>query len=143
MSDTMTEAKSIPHDDTEKKSLQEDTQTSDDSNKGTGNDSDSHADDDYPDGGLRAWLVAAGAAGIFFCTMGYANTFGVFQAYYMYHQLPEHSADEISWIGSIQTFFMLAMGAVGGPLFDRYGAWVRLISLFPSSPAFFFLSLSP
>jgi hypothetical protein len=133
MSDTMTEAKSVPHNDVEKKSLQEDTQTSDDSNKD--NDNDNNTDDDYPDGGLKAWLVAAGAAGIFFCTMGYANSFGVFQAYYMYHQLPEHSADEISWIGSIQTFCMLAMGAVGGPLFDRYGAWVR--------PRLFFLVLVP
>lgn len=31
---------------------------------------------DYPDGGLRAWSVAVGAAGVLFCTFGYANAFG-------------------------------------------------------------------
>jgi hypothetical protein len=30
----------------------------------------------YPDGGARAWFVAAGAAGILFSTFGYANAFG-------------------------------------------------------------------
>lgn len=30
----------------------------------------------FPDGGARAWSVAAGAAGVFFCTFGYVNNFG-------------------------------------------------------------------
>jgi hypothetical protein len=33
-------------------------------------------DFDFPEGGLRAWSVAAGAAGVLFCTFGYANAFG-------------------------------------------------------------------
>ncbi|KAK2053119.1 riboflavin transporter MCH5 [Colletotrichum caudatum] len=64
------------------------------------------ADDDFPEGGTRAWLVAAGTAGILFCSLGYTNSFG------------------ISWIGSIQAFLVFASGAVGGPIFDRYGAWI-------------------
>ncbi|KAH6889185.1 major facilitator superfamily domain-containing protein [Thelonectria olida] len=79
---------------------------------------------DFPDGGLRAWLVAAGAAGAFFCTLGYTNVFGIFQAYYMFNQMPERSADDIAWIGSVQAFLIFATGAVGGPLFDRFGAWL-------------------
>ena len=79
---------------------------------------------EYPEGGLQAWLVAAGAAGSFFCTLGYTNVFGIFQAYYKFNQLPDTSADAIAWIGSIQSFLIFAIGAVGGPLFDRYGAWV-------------------
>jgi hypothetical protein len=31
---------------------------------------------DFPEGGFRAWSVAAGAGGILFCTFGYANAFG-------------------------------------------------------------------
>lgn len=31
---------------------------------------------DFPDGGVRAWSVAAGAAGVLFCTFGYINAFG-------------------------------------------------------------------
>lgn len=87
-------------------------------------DSQAEDQDEFPDGGLRAWLVAAGSAGAFFCTLGYTNVFGIFQAYYMFNQMPEQSADNIAWIGSIQAFLIFAAGAVGGPLFDRYGAWV-------------------
>jgi len=31
---------------------------------------------DFPDGGARSWSVACGAAGVLFCTFGYANAFG-------------------------------------------------------------------
>lgn len=31
---------------------------------------------DFPDGGTRAWCVAAGTAGITFCTLGYLNSYG-------------------------------------------------------------------
>lgn len=30
----------------------------------------------FPEGGARAWFVAAGAAGVLFCTLGYVNSFG-------------------------------------------------------------------
>lgn len=79
---------------------------------------------DYPDGGLRAWSVAAGTASIMFCTLGYTNSFGVFESYYMENQLKNESADNIAWIGSLQSFLILATGVIGGPLFDRYGAQV-------------------
>lgn len=75
---------------------------------------------DFPEGGFRAWSVAAGAGGILFCTFGYANAFGyalhsfvcslhkltlssVFQEYYMSHQLSSESPSSISWIGSLQS----------------------------------------
>jgi hypothetical protein len=77
-----------------------------------------------PDGGIKAWLVAAGAACIFFSTLGFANSFGVFVEYYLSHQLRGQSADKVAWIGSVAVFVQFAAGAVGGPLFDRYGAWV-------------------
>ncbi|OCL14295.1 MFS general substrate transporter [Glonium stellatum] len=77
-----------------------------------------------PDGGLRAWLVAAGGACIFFSCLGFANSFGVFQEYYMVHQLRHESRDKIAWIGSLSAFVQFAAGAIGGPLFDRFGAWI-------------------
>ncbi|CAI7583883.1 unnamed protein product [Penicillium glandicola] len=77
-----------------------------------------------PDGGLQAWLTTAGAACTFFAALGFANSFGIFEEYYLSHQLKDQSADKIAWIGSLSTFLQLASGAVGGPLFDRYGAWV-------------------
>ncbi|EEP76862.1 predicted protein [Uncinocarpus reesii 1704] len=79
---------------------------------------------DFPDGGTRAWAVALGTAGIAFCTLGYVNSFGVYQAYYESSQLRGHSPSQISWIGSTQAFFVFGGGIVGGPLFDLYGAKV-------------------
>ncbi|KAK4937113.1 hypothetical protein LTR10_022165 [Elasticomyces elasticus] len=77
-----------------------------------------------PDGGLEAWLVAAGAACVLFSTLGYVNAFGVFQEYYMTHQLRDKSPDDVAWIGSLTAFLQFAIGAVSGPLFDRYGPWI-------------------
>ncbi|RJE27029.1 Major Facilitator Superfamily [Aspergillus sclerotialis] len=86
----------------------------------------------FPDGGFRAWMVALGAAGVMFCTIGYVNAFGVYQDYYSTHQLSHRSPSDISWIGSMQTFLLFAAGVVGGPLFDRYGGkviWVPSVIL--------------
>lgn len=80
--------------------------------------------DKAPDGGLQAWLTTAGTACTFFAALGFANSFGVFEEYYLSHQLKNEPADKIAWIGSLSAFLQFATGAVGGPLFDRYGAWV-------------------
>ncbi|KAJ6026017.1 hypothetical protein N7444_013696 [Penicillium canescens] len=80
-----------------------------------------------PDGGLRAWLVTAGTACIFFSALGFANSFGIFEEYYLSHQLKNESADKVAWIGSMAAFLQFAAGALGGPLFDRYGAWKKVI----------------
>lgn len=78
-----------------------------------------------PDGGLQAWLVVSGGFSILFCGLGFANSFGAFEQYYLSHQLHDRSPDDIAWIGSIAAFLQFAVGAVAGPLFDRFGAWVR------------------
>lgn len=86
-----------------------------------------------PDGGLRAWLVAAGAASIFFCGLGFANSFGSFAQYYQTHQLSHLSEDTIAWIGSLSATLQFLTGLVGGPLFDRYGEKVSSMFLCSSS----------
>lgn len=78
----------------------------------------------YPEGGFRAWSVVAGCACILFCTFGYGNAFGVYQEYYATHQLRNETPSAISWIGSLQVFFLFGGALFGGPLFDRYGAKV-------------------
>lgn len=83
--------------------------------------------EDAPEGGSRAWLVAAGAGFISFSSLGYANSVGVFQEYYLSHQLKGQSPDDVAWIGSIAAFLQFVVGAVSGPLFDRYGALVSLV----------------
>lgn len=81
--------------------------------------------DPAPDGGLRAWLVALGAASTTFACLGLTNSFGVFQSYYATHLLRTSTPDAIAWIGSLSSFLQFAFGALAGPLFDRYGAeWI-------------------
>jgi len=77
-----------------------------------------------PDGGLRAWLVAAGGGTVFFCCLGFTNTFGTFEAYYLIHQLSDKTPEQVAWIGSLAAFLQFAVGLFAGPLFDRFGAKV-------------------
>lgn len=49
--------------------------------------------------------------------------------------LSHETQSTISWIGSVQLFFLYAGGVVGGPLFDRYGAKVSTCT-FAYSPDF-------
>ncbi|EXU99397.1 MFS transporter [Metarhizium robertsii] len=79
---------------------------------------------DWPEGGTRAWLVVAGGFCVSFSTFGYSNAYGIYQDYYSEHMLSHETQSTISWIGSVQLFFLYAGGVVGGPLFDRYGAKV-------------------
>lgn len=48
----------------------------------------------------------------------------VYQEYYQTNQLRHQSPSTISWLGSIQIFFLFGGTLFGGPLFDRYGAKV-------------------
>jgi MFS family permease len=60
---------------------------------------------------LGLWLIFAGA----------------FQTYYE-NTYPSWSASQISWIGSIQAFFLMGFGIVAGPLYDqgyvRFLVWI-------------------
>ncbi|KAH8888063.1 putative monocarboxylate permease [Thozetella sp. PMI_491] len=71
-----------------------------------------------PNGGTKAWLQVLGAFFLNFNTWGLVNTFGVFQSYYATTLLRSSSESDISWIGSIQAFIMLAMGVVCGRALD-------------------------
>ncbi|KAI0124000.1 major facilitator superfamily domain-containing protein [Xylariales sp. AK1849] len=72
-----------------------------------------------PNGGAHAWLQVAGAFMVFFNTWGVLNTFGVFQTYYESGDLFAESSSNISWIGSIQAYFVLLGGVFSGPLYDK------------------------
>jgi MFS family permease len=89
-----------------------------------------------PNGGLWAWLQVLGSFFLLFnswCVLkifgqiktrltttyrGIINTFGSYQAYYETDLLRSSSPSSISWIGSIQAFLLLMVGALTGPLFD-------------------------
>ncbi|KZP00834.1 MFS general substrate transporter [Calocera viscosa TUFC12733] len=72
-----------------------------------------------PDGGMRAWMTVAGSWFMSAICFGYVGAYGVYQTYYIQTLLPSYSASSISWIGSLQTYFLFAVGIITGPLFDR------------------------
>lgn len=42
------------------------------------------SEEEFPEGGARAWGVALGCGGILFCTFGFANSFG-YDNHYWHH----------------------------------------------------------
>ncbi|KAH7137200.1 FAD binding domain-containing protein [Dactylonectria estremocensis] len=71
-----------------------------------------------PNGGLQAWLQVAGSFCLYFGTWGLVSSYGTFQAIYEADRLSQHTPFQISVVGSLQTFLMVFLGFVVGPLYD-------------------------
>ncbi|KAI2624526.1 major facilitator superfamily domain-containing protein [Xylaria nigripes] len=94
-----------------------------------------------PDGGLTAWTQVAVCFFVLFSAWGYANSFGAFQEYYT-ETLPQ-SASAISWIGGIQVFLTLTMGALSGRFLDAgYFISTFLVGVFFQILGIFLMSIS-
>lgn len=78
-----------------------------------------HEDDAYPEGGLRAWLTVFGAFLALFCTFGQLNSFGTFQSWYADHQLHHLPQSTISWIGSLQLWVFFFSVSRPAPIDDH------------------------
>ncbi|KAI0439483.1 major facilitator superfamily domain-containing protein [Xylaria telfairii] len=74
--------------------------------------------EDGPKGGPRAWLYVLAAFFVFVNAWGLTQTFGAFEELYVRTLLSSTSPSAISWIGSVQVFFVIFLGAFTGPLFD-------------------------
>lgn len=93
------------------------------------------------DGGYHAWSTLIGAWLILIATFGYTNAFGVYQD--LYTRADTESASKISWIGSTQLFFLVAMGLPAGKLLDKgyfrhttiFGSVLYVFSMFMVSLA--------
>ncbi|KAI0087793.1 major facilitator superfamily domain-containing protein [Irpex rosettiformis] len=72
----------------------------------------------YPEGGLRGWLTVIGGAMVCMCSFGVVQSFGVFQDYYTRITLNEHTASQISWIGSFKLCMVFFLGLPVGQLYD-------------------------
>lgn len=73
-----------------------------------------------PDQG-RAWLAMIGAAFGLYSSFGYVNVVGLYEAYYLHHQLSDYSASTISWITSLQVFILFVGGIFFGRIAEMYG----------------------
>lgn len=72
-----------------------------------------------PDGGVQAWLQVAGGFSLFFNTWGLINAFGVYQTYYESGALFSETSSNIAWIGAVQSYLLLMVGFLSGPIYDR------------------------
>jgi MFS family permease len=85
-------------------------------------------EEDFPEGGLRAWLVVASAWLLLLPSFGFMVAIGTLQDYWGQHQLSQYAARDIGWIPSVFVYLSLGLGIWVGPLFDRYGPrWIALI----------------
>lgn len=78
-------------------------------------------EEDYPEGGKRAWLVVLGSWLALFSALGIMNILATFQTYVSKHQLANYDASAIGWIFSLYTFACFFLGIYVGPIFDKYG----------------------
>lgn len=78
-----------------------------------------------PDGGLNAWLKVLGCFLLYSNVWGFTLTFGVFQSYYQHSFLSSSSPSAISWIGTVQSWMLIVVGVLSGPLFDL--GWFRVM----------------
>ncbi|EMC92535.1 hypothetical protein BAUCODRAFT_78616 [Baudoinia panamericana UAMH 10762] len=73
-----------------------------------------------PLNGRTAWLHCIAGALIVFNCWGFANAFGLFQAYYQAYYLPKGTnPSSISWIGSTQLALVFGLGVPVGRLVDK------------------------
>jgi len=94
-----------------------------------------------PDGGFLAWLQVAAGFCIFFNTWGLLNSFGAFQAFYEQGYLHERSPSDISWVGTVQSSFIMLGSVYAGPLYDwgylrsliRVGCFMIVFGMFMAS----------
>lgn len=69
-----------------------------------------------PDGGITAWIQVLCTHLTIFTTFGFFTSFGVYQTYY--ENTLGIAPSTISWIGSIQVFFLFGIGAFTGRATD-------------------------
>ncbi|EFE31836.1 uncharacterized protein ARB_01436 [Trichophyton benhamiae CBS 112371] len=94
-----------------------------------------------PNGGRNAWLQVMGACVLTQNTWGLVMAHGAFQASYSQTVLPTTSQSALSWIGSVQAFFILFVGifsskAVGSSHFRHVtgtGLIIQLLGLVMTS----------
>lgn len=76
--------------------------------------SDLSDENNYPEGGLKAWSVVLGAWCAMVPSMGLLNSLGVLQAWTSTHQLKDYSESSIGWIFGSYGFFLYIAGAQTG-----------------------------
>ncbi|KUI73762.1 Riboflavin transporter MCH5 [Cytospora mali] len=69
-----------------------------------------------PDGGILAWLQVLAGHLMCFVTWGLITSFGIFQS--TYQEMLQAAPSTVSWIGTVQIFTLLLVGALSGRASD-------------------------
>lgn len=77
---------------------------------------------DFPEGGLRAYLVVFGSFMGLLPVAGMFGSVGAIQAYVSTHQLADVTSSAVSWIFSINMFVSFSSSVFSGAFFDKNGA---------------------
>lgn len=83
--------------------------------------------EEYPDGGLRAWLVVLGAWCAMVPSMGLLNTMAILQAWLMEHDLKGVPESTVGWIFSCYAFFLYFCGAQVGTYTPLQSSLTRVL----------------
>ncbi|KAI9018222.1 major facilitator superfamily domain-containing protein [Hyaloraphidium curvatum] len=76
----------------------------------------------YPEGGLRAWLVVFSSFLIQFILIGFRDSFGVLQRYWVFNEtFPGSNNVSISFIGTVGACGFALFGPPAGRIADRWG----------------------
>lgn len=76
---------------------------------------------DFPDGGVHAWMTVLGGLLSTTAGIGVLSGFAVFQSYFSTAELTNYSPQDIAWIGNLQIWGCFAFGLLSGWMSDRYG----------------------
>ncbi|KAH8880804.1 MFS general substrate transporter [Thozetella sp. PMI_491] len=71
-----------------------------------------------PKEGWLAWSQVIASFCMSMCSLGLANSFGIFQSYYQEDILSQYSPSEIAWIGTTQGFLLNIVGVISGRAYD-------------------------
>lgn len=86
-------------------------------------------EEDFPDGGLQAYLVVLGSFIGLVVNFGILNSVGAVQAYVSKHQLAGDNVASVSWVFSLYMCLPFFLGAFVGPVFDSKGStWLLVAS---------------
>lgn len=81
---------------------------------------------EFPEGGLRAYLVVLGSFFGLISGFGILNAYGVIQTYVSEHQLRDYPESTVAWVFSIFLFVTFLTSIFSGTYFDRNGVRIPL-----------------
>ncbi|KAJ1323852.1 MFS transporter MCT family solute carrier family 16 (monocarboxylic acid transporters) member 10 [Microdochium nivale] len=71
-----------------------------------------------PNSGTRAWLQVMGSFMLYMNTWGLLSSYGTIQTYYETELLQSDTSFRISIIGALQSFLLVFLGFLAGPIYD-------------------------